>query len=75
MQHELHIHLYPEVYGPPDEILAGFPYSDGQNVLTYSHGLIVIDLAAADDTSLEQEWYLNDSGDVQSFYIVDDDPQ
>ncbi len=72
MSNELHIHIRPGITDPPEEILADFPFEEGQSILTYSSGVIVVDLAGADDTTYVQEWYLNSSDDVQSFYIVED---
>ena len=72
MQNELHIQLHPGVVGHPYDILAGFPFGEGQSIVSFGQGLIIITLAAAEDTSVEQEWFLNRSEDVQSFYIVED---
>ncbi len=72
MNNELHIHIRPGVTDPPDEILADFPFEPGQSIVTFSSGVIIIDLGEADDTNTVQEWYLNSHEDVQSFYIVED---
>lgn len=71
MRIELYIQLHPEVVGAPDDILAGFPFEEGQRIISFGEGSIVVDMATADDTSTEQEWFLNGSEDVFSFYIVE----
>lgn len=72
MSIELYIHLHPDVSGSIEEILAGFPFEEGQNIVTYSGGVIVVSLGDADDTNTVQDWYLNSNEDVQSYYIVED---
>ncbi len=72
MPTELHIHIRPGVNDLPEDILADFPFEEGQLILTYSSGVIVIDLGEAEDTNYVQDWYLNSNDDVQSFYIVED---
>ena len=73
MRNELHIQLHQGVNGAPDDILEGFPFGDGQSIIQFAEGLIVIDMADAEDTTTEQEWFLNGSEDVLSFYIVEDE--
>jgi hypothetical protein len=72
MPTELHIHLHPETEDP-DDILAGFPFEEGQTVIAKSRELIIIDLAGADDSTGVQDWYLNALDEVFSFYVVDDE--
>lgn len=73
MPAELHITLHPEAEDPED-VWGEFPFEPGQKVLAQSRGLIIIDLAGADDTTPVQDWYLNEHDEVFSFYIVDDSP-
>jgi hypothetical protein len=72
MSNELHIHIMPGINDPPEDILADFPFEDGQSIVTFAGGVIVIDLGDADDTTYVQDWYLNSHEDVQSFYVVGD---
>jgi hypothetical protein len=72
MTTELYIQLHQDVTGSPDDILADFPFDEGQRIISFTGGLIVVDLGEADDTNTMQEWYLNSSEDVQSFYVVED---
>jgi hypothetical protein len=72
MSNELHIHIRPGITDPPEEILADFPYEDGQSIATFAGGVIIIDLGEAEDTNYVQDWYLNSHEDVQSFYIVEE---
>ncbi len=72
MTNELHVHIRQGVNDLPEDILADFPFEEGQSILTYSSGVIVIDLGNAEDTNYVQDWYLNSNDDVQSFYIVED---
>jgi hypothetical protein len=70
---ELHIHIHQDTEDVTD-IIANFPFENGQKIAAQSEQLVIIDLAEADDTSYVQEWYLNGHEGVASFYIVDDDP-
>ncbi len=72
MSNELHIHIRPGVTDPPEDILADFPFEEGQSIVTFAGGVIIIELGDADDTNYVQDWYLNSQEDVQSFYIVED---
>jgi hypothetical protein len=72
MSVELHVQINPGSVGEPEELLAGFPFEPGQSIVTYAGGIIVIDLAGADDTTYVQDWYLNSNDDVFSFYVVED---
>lgn len=72
MSTELHIQVRPGVYGDADEILADFPFEEGQSIVTYTNGVIIIDLGEADDSSYVQDWYLNNNEEIQSFYVVED---
>ncbi len=72
MSNELHIHIRPGVNDLPEDILADFPFEEGQSILTYASGVIIIDLGEAEDTTYVQDWYLNSNDDVQSFYVVED---
>lgn len=69
---ELHIQLKPGVFGEPDDIVGDFPYEEGQSIVSFAAGVIIIDLAEADDTNYVQDWYLNSNEDVTSYYIVED---
>jgi len=72
MTNELHIHIRPGVNDPAEDILASFPFEAGQTIVTFSSGIIIIDLGETDDTNYVQDWYLNSNEDVQSFYVVED---
>lgn len=72
MSTELHIHLKPDTFGSAEEILADFPFEENQSIVSFSGGVIIIDLAGEWDTNYVQEWYLNNHDDVTSFYVVDD---
>ncbi len=72
MTTELHIHVRPDMTGPPEEMLADFPFEPGQSITTFAGGVIIVDLGEADDTNYVQEWFLNSHEDVMSFYIVED---
>jgi hypothetical protein len=72
MTNELHIELKPDVFGTIDELLPEFPFEEGQAFLSFRSGLIVIDLASAEDSSLAQDWYLNENDAVLSYYVVED---
>ncbi len=72
MSSELHIQIRPGIIDPPDEILENFPFEPGQSILSFSSGIIIVDLGEADDTNYVQDWYLNSHEDVQSYYVVED---
>jgi hypothetical protein len=72
MATELHIQLFPGVVGLPEDILSAFPFGEGQSIVSFAGGVIIVDLSAADDTTYEQDWFLNGNDEVQSFYIVED---
>ncbi len=69
---ELHIRIHEDAIEPPDEILKDFPFEEGQSIVSYQAGIIIIDLGEAEDTSYVQEWYLNSHDSVFSFFIVED---
>jgi len=69
---ELHIRIHEDVIETPDDILKDFPYEEGQSIVSYQSGVVVIDLGEADDTTYVQEWYLNSHDSVLSFFIVED---
>lgn len=71
MSNELHIHVRPGVVAEPEDLLSGFPFEEGQSIVTFSGDLIIVDLGDADDTNYVQDWYLNSSDDVMSFYVVE----
>ncbi len=73
MSAELHIHLHEDTLVPPEDLLAEFPFESGQIIVSTSGGVVVIDLAEADDTNYVQDWYLNSLDEVSSFYVVEDD--
>jgi hypothetical protein len=68
---ELYIHIHPDVTGAAEDILEDFPYEPGQTIVSFTGGIIVIDLQEAEDTNYLQDWYLNSNDDVQSFYVVE----
>lgn len=72
MSIELYIHLHPEVTGTAEDILADFPFEPGQTIVSFTGGVIIVSLGEADDTNYVQDWYLNSSDDIQSFYVVED---
>jgi hypothetical protein len=72
MDPELHIRLHQDAFGSLDDILKDFPFDPGQAVVSIMGGVIVIDLAGSEDTNILQEWFLNNSDDIEAFYIVDD---
>lgn len=69
---ELNIRIHEDAIEPPDEILKDFPFEEGQAIVSYQAGIIVIDLGEAKDTNYVQEWYLNSHDSVLSFFIVED---
>ncbi len=73
MNAELHIQLHPEANAAA-EVANGLPLEEGQQVTALSQELITVDLGALDDTTTSQEWYLNGHDDVDSFFILADDP-
>lgn len=75
MNNELHIQLKPDAAAGLDDFLDGFPYAAGQSLQIVGNGVVMIDMGDAQDTTLEQEWYLNRSEDVASFYVVGDDEE
>ncbi len=72
MSAELHIQIKPGVFGEPDDIVGDFPYEEGQSIVSFAAGVIIIDLASADDTNYVQDWFLNSNEEVASYYIVAD---
>ena len=70
MANELHIHIRTGVVAEPEDLLDSFPFEEGQSIMTFTGDLIVVDLGEADDTNYIQDWFLNSSDDVQSYYIV-----
>lgn len=72
MSAQLHIELKPDVVDPAEEVLEGFPFDLDQTILSHSGGIIIVDLAAADDTNYVQDWYLNENDDVLGFFVVED---
>lgn len=72
MSTELHIHIREDSLETPDDLLAGFPFEDGQSIVSASGGIVVIDLADAADTNYVQDWFLNSLDDVSSFFVVED---
>jgi len=74
MSAELHIRLHEDVEDPLD-VVAGFPFEAGQNVIAQNRELIVIDLGKEEDSTPVQDWYLNAHDDVFSFYVVSDDDE
>jgi hypothetical protein len=72
MKNELHIELKPDAFGAIEELLPDFPLAEDQSIISFRSGLIVIDLGEADDSSAEQDWYLNDNDFVISYYVVED---
>ena len=72
MSIDLYIHLHPDASGSIEDILADFPYAEGQSIVSYSGGVVVVSLGDADDTNYIQDWYLNSNEDVQSYYVVED---
>ncbi len=71
MSNELHIQLKPDVVDPPEDILDGFPFEQGQSIVSYSAGIIIVTLGEADDTNYVQDWYLNSNDEIYSFYVVE----
>lgn len=72
MQNELHIQLKPDVFELPEDILATFPFLPGQSIVSASGGIVIVSLGDEDDTNYEQDWYLNSSDAVLSYYVVED---
>lgn len=72
MSSELHIRLHEDVNELPDEILGSFPFEEGQAIVSFQAGIIVVDLGTADDTTYVQDWYLNSHDSVLSFYVVEE---
>lgn len=72
MQNELHIQLKPDVFELPEDILANFPYLPGQSIIKASSSLVVVSLGDEDDTNYEQDWYLNSSEAVESYFVLGD---
>jgi len=72
MSAELHINLHEDTLVPPEDLLAEFPFEDSQVIVSASGGVVVIDLAGADDTNYVQDWFLNSLDEVSSFYVVED---
>lgn len=71
MANELHIHIRPGVVAEPEDLLEGFPFEEGQSIVTFSGDLIIVDLGETEDTNYVQDWYLNSNDDVMSFYVVE----
>jgi len=71
MSSELHIRISEDAIETPDEILSEFPFEEGQAIVSFQAGLIIVDLGEADDTTYLQDWYLNSYDLVLSFFIVD----
>lgn len=72
MTTELHIQIAPDTFEPAETILADFPFEPEQSIVSFSGGIIVIDLGGADDSTYVQDWYLNNNELVQSYYVVED---
>lgn len=72
MRAELHIQIREDTLETPDDLLAEFPFEDGQSIVSAEGGVIVVDLGDADDTNYVQDWYLNSLDEVASFYVVED---
>lgn len=72
MSAELYINVRPDILESPEDLLDEFPYEPGQSIVSYASGVIIIDLADADDTNYVQDWYLNSHNDVMSYYVVGD---
>ncbi|NLG96260.1 MAG: hypothetical protein GX491_02760 [Chloroflexi bacterium] len=72
MSAELHITVRPGILEPPEDLLDGFPFEPGQSIVAFTSGVIIIDLADADDTTYVQDWFLNSHNDVMSYYVVGD---
>jgi hypothetical protein len=72
MSTELHIHIQEGTFESPEDLLAEFPFEGGQSIVSYVGGVVVIDMAGAEDTSYVQDWFLNDLDEVSSYYVVED---
>jgi len=72
MNNQLHIQIRPGVIDEPEVLLENFPFEEGQSILSFAGGVIIIDLGSFEDTNYMQDWYLNSNEDVQSFYVVED---
>lgn len=70
MNNELHIQIKPEVPDAAEEILDGFPFEEGQSIVSYAGGVVIVDLAGQEDTSISQDWFLEDQEDVLSFFVL-----
>lgn len=72
MSTELHIHIHEDTLQTPEDLLAEFPFEEGQSIVSASGGIIVVDLASAEDTNYVQDWFLNSLDDVSSYFVVED---
>ena len=72
MSTELHIRIREDVLESPEDLLTDFPFEDGQSIVSYVGGVLVVNLAGADDTTYVQDWYLNSNEDILSYYVVED---
>ncbi len=72
MNNELHIQIKPEVPYPAEEILDGFPFENGQSIISYAGGVVIVDLANEEDTNTSQDWFLEGNEDILSFFVLGD---
>ena len=72
MSNELHIRLHEDVVISPHDVLDGFPLEENQRIISFVGGVIVVDLAGADDTTYLQDWFLNNNDAVYSYFIVEE---